>query len=171
MKKLLMGLGLLMVVACDDTSAPADARRDGPPAADGPAAASGCACGGDRTCPVKSIFASGEGVNCCLCLDGGKSCTARGLPPGVMDGDLVGARCTSHSDCPGYDTTVFTPRCIYDIGCESPRGRCALTASFCPANLGATFEYCGCDGRTFTIGSPGAGAFPDRPYRQIGACP
>jgi hypothetical protein len=105
-----------------------------------------------RRIEVGAAFALG--CNCCLCRpDGTVICSGAGCAD-AGEGGL----CQSDSDCPRGEVCAFNP------GCDKSVGYCFGT-HFCPGN--GLQPYCGCDGKTFTVG---ASDWPAHPYRHLGAC-
>lgn len=118
---------------------------------------------------IEAGAAFGKQCNCCVCTSAGKyTCQAA---PCRVDGGAGAVACQTDSDCVAQGSSL----CVFDPGCDSPRGTCIDTLGACPLFLVSElspFEYCGCDGVTYSIlGGPETREYPHQPYRHFGACP
>jgi hypothetical protein len=133
---------------------------------------SGGYCNLDDGRRIQSGAAFGDGCNCCVCTSSGQAvCQAAGCS--ADGGAAVAAKgpCQTDDDCVSQGRQL----CVFDPGCDSPRGTCIGTIGVCPnfaLSEPAPYEYCGCDGLTYsTIESPQPREYPYKPYRHFGACP
>jgi hypothetical protein len=134
-----------------------------------------CQLNDGRRVPAGAAYAAEDGCNCCVCTSSGVGeCQAAGCfffdagVPSSSPGD-----CQSDLDCKDQGRTL----CVFDQGCNSPRGTCMAGGGVCPtfavSDL-APFQYCGCDGVTYSIlesSDPrGIREYPYQPYSHYGAC-
>lgn len=144
-----------------------------------------CPLPGGGTCPPGARCPHPDGCNTCTCgPNQSLSCTEIGcavdagsapdaptqdvpLPRTDVAVDVTpttdaGRQCERSSECAAGERCVFSPT----SGCgESDFGVCRAVPGC--ESLPVAPQYCGCDGRTFTI--PNA-CPPDRPFVSVGAC-
>ena len=149
--------------------------RDAGPAPDGSSvppdvASVYCNLDDGRRIPAGAAFS--DGCNCCVCTSSAQSACQGAACVGDAAYSLPGS-CQSDQDCLAQGDST----CVFDPGCDSPRGTCLRGAGVCPlfavSDLGAApSQYCGCDGVTYAL--TGSVTFPReypyRPYRHVGAC-
>jgi len=119
---------------------------------------------------IQSGAAFADGCNCCVCTSSGRP-ACQGAYCAVDSGATVGS-CTSDADCVAQGRLL----CAFDPGCDSPRGTCLGGNGICDTaavSEFSPFEYCGCDGVTYSIISTPTDArmYPYKPYKHYGACP
>jgi hypothetical protein len=125
-----------------------------------------------RKVPVGAMYA--DGCNCCMCLPERGVCQGAACRDPV-DGGTPGIYWTNPMHCRGDAdcATAIYPRawCVFDQGCSPGEGHCVNTYyDVCIGGEGTSYDYCGCDGQTFTLGKAGVPAHPDRPYAYVGKC-
>lgn len=117
---------------------------------------------------IQAGAAYSAGCNCCVCTSSGRSACQAAECAGDDDADLVA--CRSDDDCTAHGRRF----CVFDPGCSSPLGTCIGGSGICPtfevSDL-APFEYCGCDGATYSTGGGETRQYPYKPYLHYGACP
>jgi hypothetical protein len=116
-----------------------------------------------RQVPVGAVFS--DGCNCCLCLP-----DYFGLCQGAGS-TIDRTPCRNDDDC--AVSSQPGAWCVFDQGCSPGQGHCVSTYyDICPLYEGEfATDYCGCDGKTFTLGVAGTPHHPDRPYAHLGKCP
>ncbi len=172
---LLFGCGTTVSGSIPDAAA--DAAPDVAP--DAPRV---CVFGDGTTCAVGARCPAPDGCNSCVCdLESGLQCTLLACldagmtrdvpgPPPDRGGDVTVADvrdastlCQRSADCPAGLRCVYTATGVCG---ESDEGTCRDTAGC--ESLPVAPQYCGCDGRTFTIPSA---CPPERPFLAEGPCP